>query len=52
MVNIANPDDCLIGFKTGQEGVETRPEEDSLPPGWKNDTTRHEAGLYWNGQWR
>jgi hypothetical protein len=42
-VTIANLADCVIGFKTGQEGIETWPNEDSLPPGWKNDTTRHEA---------
>ena len=42
-VTIANPDDCLIGFRPGQSGVETWPDPDSLPPGWKNDTTRHEA---------
>ena len=42
-VTIANPDDCLIGFRPGQSGVETWPDTESLPPGWKNDTTRHEA---------
>jgi hypothetical protein len=42
-VTIANLADCVIGFKTGQEGIETWPNEDSLPPGWKNDNTRHEA---------
>lgn len=42
-VTIANLADCVIGFKTGQEGIETWPNEDSLPPGWKNDTARHEA---------
>jgi hypothetical protein len=42
-VTIANPADCLIGFSTGQTGVETWPDDGSLPPGWKNDTTRHEA---------
>jgi hypothetical protein len=42
-VTIANPADCVIGFQTGQEGVETWPEPESLPHGWKNDTTRNEA---------
>jgi hypothetical protein len=44
-VAIANPADCMIGFQTGQEGVETWPDAETLPPGWKNDTTRHEARL-------
>jgi hypothetical protein len=43
-VTIANLADCAIGFNPGQDvGTETWPDEDLLPPGWKNDTTRHEA---------
>ena len=42
-VTVANLADCTIGFKTGQESVETWPEAASLPPAWKNGTTRHEA---------
>ena len=42
-VSIANTDNCPLGFRPGQAGVETWTDEDSLPPGWKNDTTRHEA---------
>jgi 8-oxo-dGTP diphosphatase len=41
-VTIADLADCVIGFKTGQEGIETWPDDDLLPPGW-NDTMRHEA---------
>jgi len=42
-MTIVNLDDCPVGFTTGQEGVETWPEPESLPPGWRHDTTRHVA---------
>jgi hypothetical protein len=42
-VSIANPDDCLIGFKTGQDGVNTWSDARPLPAGWANDVTRYQA---------
>jgi hypothetical protein len=39
----ARENECPLGFTPGQTGVEQHPEQDSLPPGWRNDPLRHEA---------
>jgi hypothetical protein len=40
----ARGNDCPLGFTPGQTGVEQNPGQDQLPPGWRNDPLRHEAG--------
>ena len=40
----ARGNDCIIGFTPGQTGVAQHPDQDTLPPGWRNDVLRHEAG--------
>jgi hypothetical protein len=42
-ITIASPNKCPIGFMTGQDGVESWVDQDSLPAGWKNATARLEA---------
>ncbi len=39
----ARPHDCPVGFTPGQWGVAQHPDQDSVPPGWRDDTLRHEA---------
>jgi hypothetical protein len=39
----ARGNDCPVGFTAGQSGVDSHPEQDKLPPGWRNDTLRHSA---------
>lgn len=42
----ARAGDCPVGFTTGQHGVAQNPEQDALPPGWRNDVLRHEASWH------
>jgi hypothetical protein len=43
IIEEARSSDCPVGFTPGQSGVEQHPDQDALPPGWRNDTLRHEA---------
>lgn len=39
----ARVNDSPVGFTPGQTGVERHPDQDVLPPGWRDDVLRHEA---------
>jgi hypothetical protein len=43
IIEEARGGDCPVGFTPGQTGVEQHPDQDALPPGWRNDALRHEA---------
>jgi hypothetical protein len=43
IIEEARGGDCPVGFTAGQTGVEQHPDQDALPPGWRNDVLRHEA---------
>jgi hypothetical protein len=45
IISEARPNDCPVGFTpgTGEWGVAHHPDQDTLPPGWRNDPLRHEA---------
>jgi hypothetical protein len=43
IIEEARGGDCPLGFTAGQTGVEQHPDQDALPPGWRNDVLRHEA---------
>lgn len=43
IISEARANDCPVGFTPGQSGVTQHPDQDSLPPGWRNDVLRHEA---------
>ena len=43
IIEEARGGDSPLGFTPGQTGVEQHPDQDALPPGWRNDVLRHEA---------
>ncbi len=43
IIEEARAHDCPLGFTPGQTGVEQYPDQDALPPGWRNDPLRPEA---------